>query len=397
MPKCLTLLKSHYSHGRLALLTAAFVMATLLVRCCLPFLYDPGYRPKTMKNISTERVTHCVGRYLVDLPKGFELLTGGWGNIELYYGLGKDFETVYATVKGGRYTQQSFWDAVNAHREELKRTLNNETKGPMLIAAQQINNQSALVRQLPKQSFAGSLKSEVHVLVGSRYVILEQASYDKSERIGELTYKNVDPAPAETRLKTIAAKLKSYERAERALPGFCMQGVLFDVGQDDETAIFHFRSSDFWDVFIDVNYHAVTGQPSKGLIERSHEGFNRWHSTFAGKIAVLRERQATLGGGAAEESLIKTVQPVTQHIFDIERRSSEKRTLDNPFFGLTLTTGNEYQRPLAPGENAPPFSKLEYYDEERKVVVHRDDNASLSDQQVLELWDGIVDSVRKRN
>ncbi|MDP9878479.1 hypothetical protein J2W25_002540 [Variovorax boronicumulans] len=354
----------------LALLLTLFAAASRLG--ALPFIYAPAYTPKTMTTIASQRTTHCIGRYLITLPTDFELITGGWGDIELYYGLDANFQRVYATVKSELHDYESFWKEVNRRQSELKGATNAATNGSVLLLAEQLGKLSALLRRLGDENYGLSIKTELHVLVGQRYVVLEQESYSKDEK--NISYKNSDPAPAEARLKMIASKLLPYRTAERAKPGFCMQGVLFDVGQDDETAIFSFRAKSLPDIEIDVSYHAVTGQPREGILTR-RKGESRIYPEFLSIIATAREGLGKLGGAPAEESLIKTTRPVTQHNFRIERRDAERRTLDRPFFGIALTTGNEY------GQSGKR---------------HSEDNASLSDAQVLSLWDEIVASVHKR-
>lgn len=361
---------------RCPVVVAFALLLTLLAAASLPvwisLFYAPSYTPKTMTTVNPRRTTHCVGRYLVTLPSDFELFTGGWGDIELYYGLDKNFQRVYATVKPGFYDYESFWKEVNARQFELKRTTNTGTDGSMLLHAEQLGRLSALLRRLGDERYGLSIKTEVHVLIGQRYVTLEQESYSKDDN--DISYKNADPAPAEVRLKMIASKLVPYQTAEGTKPGFCMQGVVFDVGQDDETAIFGFRARDLPDVTLDVSYHAVMGQPGEGLLARRKDAY-RIRPEFLSMVAILREGPAELGGAPAEESLTKVTRPVTQHSFRIERRDEERRTLDRPFFGMALLTGREY------GEGPK----------------HRDqDNASLSDAQVMTLWDEIVASVRKR-
>ena len=81
--------------------TAPLLAGALLSGCSL-FVQAQSYTPQTTATLTTERTTHCIGRFLIDLPSNFELKTGGWGDIELYYGLDKNFKRVYATVKPGR-------------------------------------------------------------------------------------------------------------------------------------------------------------------------------------------------------------------------------------------------------------------------------------------------------
>lgn len=386
-------LRRHYSHRRLVLSMLVLAVAAALLRGWLPFLYAPPYSPETMTPLTTQRTTHCIGRYLIDLPSNFELRTGGWGDIELYYGLDKNFQRVYATVKQGRYTNEEFWDEVNKRRFELQGTTNLKANGPMLLHGEQIDTSSALLRRLPAETSAGSIKSEVHVLVGQRYVTLEQKSHSQDEN--DITYLKADPGPAEARLKMIASKLLPYENAARAKPGFCMQGVLFDVGQDDETATFNFLTKDVPDVRVKVDYHAVTGQPRIGLYERIDEAQRRYPPL---KLATFEFRRGDrpLAGLPAEELLSKVGLRSTSHNFMIERRDSAARTLDRPYFSVMLSTGNEYMVPVVDPSERPDNTAKVFYSPQDKAMVHRRGNSSLSDEQVLMLWDEVVESVRKR-
>ncbi|CAN5765842.1 hypothetical protein BH11PSE13_BH11PSE13_24290 [soil metagenome] len=365
----------------------------------LPFFYVPRYTPHTMSTVTPQSTIHCIGRYLITLPSDFELRSGGWGDIEMYYGLDKNFQRVYATVKQGRYTSEGFWKEMNERRVLLKGTTNDTIHGSMLLHEEQIDKFSALLRRLPDEESAGSIKTELHVLVGDRYVTLEQQSYDLTAEPlhRHMDYKNADPTPAEARLKTIASKLLPYKNAERAKPGFCMQGVLFsDTGQDDESAIFNFRAKTLPDVFVDVDYHAVTGQPKFGLLQRKKDAYVDDPKLLTG-LATLRERPMQLGGDPAEEALSRTTQSPIQHIFGIERRDKLRRTLDRPFFGVHLTTGNEYRVHIPPGQAPPRDNGVHWsYSPKDQDAIHDADDASLSDEEVLKLWDDTVASVRKR-
>lgn len=358
--------------GLLVVLALLTLLIAASLRGWLPFIYTPGYTPKIMTTVTSQRTTHCIGRYLMTLPSEFELISGAWGDIELYYGLDKNFELVHATVKPGLYDYDGFWKEVNQRQSELKRSINSTVNVSMLLHAEQIGRLSALLRRLGDERYGLSIKTEVHVLVGQRYVTLEQESYSKDQSV--ISYRHADPAPAEARLKMIASKLLPYETAKHNRSGFCMQGVVIEAGQDDESATFEFRARSLPDAMLDVSYHAVTGQPREGLLARGSDA-HRIHPEFHSTIATLREGPAKLGGAPAEESLTKSTRPVTQHNFRIERRDAERRTLDRPFFGIALLTGMPY------GEGASH---------------HDQDNATLSDEKAVQVWDEIVESVRKR-
>ncbi|WP_286557513.1 T6SS immunity protein Tli4 family protein [Variovorax brevis] len=335
------------------------------------------YTLTTMNPIASERQTHCMGRYLIDLPKGFSLQTGGWGNIELYYGLDKNFKRVYATVRSELYTPDAFVKAVRARRDELQGAVNEEAKGPMLLKTEQLGEYAVMLRRHDKELYEGAIRSEVHQLVGQRYVIFDEKSYvPESMALGDTPnkYTHVNTGPTEERLRMISKRLLPYIDATGAPAGFCQQGVVFNVGQDDEVSSFRFFDESRPDVHVEVDYHAVTGQPGEPLFDRgSAVADQRILALFnkAGGV-TLRKRETMLGGMPAQELLDKLSRPIVQHLFNIETRTA-KQSLQQPTLSLKILTGQT---------NGVPQDKQT--------------SSSLSDDQVIQLWDGIVRSVRPR-
>ena len=363
-------LKTH--PGRALTLALVFLAgaAALVATGRTPF-YTPSYVPETMSTIPSERQTHCLGRYLIDLPEGFGQLSGNWGDIQLYYGLDKNFERVYASVHPESFAPEQFEARVAQRLQELRETINTETKAPMLLHAERLPNANAvLLRRMSDKHYDSALKSEVHVLVGNRYVEYEQESYDKKSEFGQLNYRNIDPAPAETRLKMIASKLRPQSAHG---PGFCFQGVIFDVGQDDEVASFKFRSATVRDLWLKIHYHAVKGQPREGLFERNTKYVPDW---LRAQVTTLRKRHRDIAGMNAEEILDSVgSRKLTQHVFYIETRT-DKRSIARPRMTISLETG------------------AAVYDGNQEI---RPEGAStLSDDQVIELWDPMIDSIRLR-
>ncbi|WP_295549090.1 T6SS immunity protein Tli4 family protein [uncultured Pseudacidovorax sp.] len=356
---------------------AKALLALTLTACSL--ISPIPYIPTAMNPLSVETVTHCLGRYLIDLPKGFELYTGGWGDIELYYGLDKDFKTVNASVQPDTYTPEEFISAVRRRRDELNNEVNTAVKTPMLLHTEKIGDYAFLLRRHDSRRYDSSVKSEVHQLVGQRYVIFEQESY-VTEKLYAIKprptdrYKLIDTAPAEERLKMISSRLRPALDAKRSVSGFCQQGVVFDVGQDDERSNFRFFDESRPDVHIDVHYHAVKGQPKESLFERESVGNDSRIRPMlnAGGYVVMRKREITLGGMNAQELLSRFSRPIVQHLFGIATRMPQ-RSLGQPTIEITMMTGTTYG---VPDEQQTP--------------------SSLSDEQARKLWDDMVKSVRPR-
>lgn len=344
--------------------------AALVATGRTPF-YTPSYVPETMSTIPSERQTHCLGRYLIDLPEGFGQLSGSWGDIELYYGLDKDFELVHATVHPESFTPEQFEARVAQRVKELRETINTETKAPMLLHSERLPGlEGMLFRRMSSKVSDGSLKSEVHLLVGNRYVEYEQESFDSETDLDRINFKNIDPAPAETRLKMIASKLRPQSAHG---PGFCFQGVIFDVGQDDEVASFKFRSTTVRDLWLSIDYHAVKGQPSEGLFERDSKYVPE---SLRAQVTTLRKRHREVAGMNAQEILDSVgSRKLAQQVFNVETRI-DKRTFARPTISVFLRTGAEVN--------------------EGNQRIRPEGASTLSDDQVIELWDSMIDSIRLR-
>jgi len=75
------------------LVGTGWALAAALVVVACAQVQPPSFTP--MATIPTERRTHCLGRFLIDLPADFQQDSGPALTTEFYYGLDKDFETVY--------------------------------------------------------------------------------------------------------------------------------------------------------------------------------------------------------------------------------------------------------------------------------------------------------------
>ena len=161
-----------------ALGTALLVAASLLSfwaygRLCITF-----YKPEHMITLSGKIQTQCVGRYLVDVP--VELGRLGIQSSQFIYGLTRDFEEVTVDVKAEDFTRAQFEKTVQARADDLKRYTNNW--GTSKLLTQEMidtpNGKALLLRYLNRGDVDARIKSELHILVGSRYVLLKSNSYN---------------------------------------------------------------------------------------------------------------------------------------------------------------------------------------------------------------------------
>lgn len=226
--------------GALALLVLALFVFYAYGRSAMAF-----YKPHPMTTLSGKTTTQCVGRYLLDTPVEFG--TFGISSAEFTYGLTPDFKTVALEVKHEDYTPQTFFEETKSRIQTLKQTPHDRLPISLLLA-QEVwetpNGNVLMLRYLADETMEiSTVKSEVHILVGSRYAVISGESFLEEERKNETTdqarYKYIDTKPVEARLKTVAQNIKGYRDVTKAPEGFCVAGVVMNektMGYDVERA-----------------------------------------------------------------------------------------------------------------------------------------------------------------
>lgn len=202
------------------------------------------YRPTTIIHLSGKTTTHCVGRYHIDLP--VELGRMGLHSLTLTYGLEIDHRTVDVSIKQQDYTRADFEQAANARIKDIQEE-RTDWGSPTLLASELLttpNGKVLLLRYLNSGSVLSGIDSEVHALVGNRYVVLQTKSpYPEPEppvSKEKPMYTYMDPKPGEELLRKVALNMKGYTDAAQASEGFCAAGVVFNnktMGYDVESGL----------------------------------------------------------------------------------------------------------------------------------------------------------------
>ncbi|MBN9408784.1 MAG: hypothetical protein J0H69_06490 [Burkholderiales bacterium] len=243
--------------------------------------YIPNYKPAVMKTFSPNLRTHCVGRYLIDLPEDM-----GEPDVSLaqfYYGLDRNFKTVEASMpQGEAMAFDEFRRRATARLDELKATKNSGLNIPMLLHSEIVptpNGDALLLRRL--ESDVGSPSTtvtEIHAYVNDRYIQLRGEAYPPDAMYSQSIrpiYPFADHRSVEDRLKKMVQHLRAAKDPLRAGEGFCMNGIVFDaqrIGYDEEKANFSFRSGDLPNrILFEVSMDGKTGQEEKTLLEQVAE------------------------------------------------------------------------------------------------------------------------------
>jgi hypothetical protein len=359
------------------LLLAVLAIAALYVygRIAVQF-----YKPHTMITLSGKNQTQCVGRYLIDTP--LELGRFGIFTSQFIWGLDSNFKSVEVKVEVDDQTQAQFVESTNARISELTTKQNEELKIPLLLA-QEVwetpNGKALMLRYLEDDytSFA-NIKSDLHVMVGSRHAVITGESYEDEHHkapggLHRIAYKFINPKPMEDRLKVIAQNIKGYTDASKAPEGFCMAGVVMNdktMGYDVETALFNARpdEANLPDTQFSINMEGQFYQVKETLIERADRAAREVKAVMAAAGAQwvdLRKGPRQINGLPGLE-FVSATHFSKGVIFQLQVETSlpkDKQSLQRPAFEFELTLGEEKPSPV-------------------------------DQTQALQIWDTLVNSMR---
>lgn len=325
-----------------------------------------------MTALTTQMYSTCMGRFLIDLPKGMG--NGSENNyVTLYYGLGTDFKTVEVTIEALNTTPQAMADSVAKKAADIGKNDNWETKKSMLIEHKAINDHTIYLRYQDSMESSVGFKRELHLLLGTTQIVLLANSF---EGLNE-ALPNQPPEPLETgdqvdaRLYRLASQIHAYDDPAKAGPGFCLGPVVINGDQDEESANISFDM----DKYLDLGFRVDT----KGLTPEKDDSplLDRMKAVQSGSnVHVLRKGQTTLGGMQAQEWLgwIRDEHDNRGLSFTVESMRDHP-ALERPKMTFHLDTGGQ----LTSGPKAGQYV-----------------DSSLTNDEGIALWDAIITSVRPR-
>lgn len=318
------------------------------------FMSEPVVLPKMR--------TQCIGPYLIDLPEGYRLTSGS--EVMLYYGLGKDFDTVKVTVPGRRNESASLKKIVG----KVVRVLEDyqHFKSPsknMLAEVKRIGEDMTLVRSYRSPRMLESFKVDLYVRYENVVALFGDKKYTEDTRT---------LAQVEGHLVDVARNTRYFADPEHAPAGTCLESIAIDAGQDGEQFLAYFLSKEHSDVKFSINLNSLLEKGDGGLLKRVDKaaGMLRLLDITS---STLRRGDRQIAGRAGEELLDagKDHGKVVR-LFTAETLVTEPSTLQRPVLAISMSMG---------GRNAD----AKYID------------ASLSEAEALAWWDAIVSSIRPRD
>jgi len=206
-------------------------------------------------------VTHCLGRFVLDLPSDAEYVGG-------------NYEYGYSTIEMQRMSYESYLQDLDAFEAKL-RSSKHKSSTSLLLKRIAANEKSRVL------SFWADYDADVMVktsgfrwIDGIRYFIQTTANPDKVE----IAAAHVD---------TLLARLRSLTDEVPTVPGFCIAHAIIadDGNSNNESLNAHYRLKSRPDIVIDIATTRNSGRPPESLLSRK-----------PGVLSALGILGATLGG-----------------------------------------------------------------------------------------------------
>jgi len=303
--------------------------------------------------------TVCVGRYLVDLPDELQLR----GDLELYYGLDKEFKTMKVEVLRAKGSVPSFKTIVAERAAALAKEANDDVPSKNMLNSQRaVDEDTVLIRANTEVSDQGYFKALV--------------IFQKGDAIGLVTadiLKGDTPEVVEAKALAIAQRIGFVaDPLGEAGKGTCIGPLRVDAQQDGEVLILGTRGTSHQDMSMRLTINSMIAKSDGGLLKRVAE-----KAGMLEKLGVLtttlRRGKVVIAGRPGEELLDAGAERgKAVRVFAAETVLNKPSTFAEPLLHLSLNTGGQL-----------PVS-AEYVD------------ASLSEKENLALWDAIIKSIRLR-
>lgn len=331
---------------------------------------------KVIKEMTGMMRTHCVGRYLIDLPENF--IWNEFPEVELYYGLDANFKTVNVQIVDGHSSPKKFEARVLKRINSIAADKNRQASGTMLLERRDLGENQIFIKRYKTNVLTRSYTYEVHQLIGDIHISLKANSFPEDTR------------SAEKILVQLTSQLQLINKPlEQQGPGFCLGPVLIDAGSDNEILINHFaRDKNQPDIRLRVYMNAMTPDAE----ERLPEQLKREQSAFEQQPKMLRTGQTRLGAMNADEALMRFEENATvTHVF-VARSTRPVPSLSSPSISMRLHTGGEIS-------SAPMPDPLRYGSDgslPKRYPPPLTVSSSLTTNEAIGLWDAVLKSVRLR-
>lgn len=325
----------------------------LALAACAPIAACDQQRTEKMSKAGW--TTHCFGRLLVDLPSGAKIAPTYriWSNEMLRLALSP--ESLPSEL---------------AERESDLRLQPHETEGS--VFARRVDHEAKGSATL----LAWSLPSWTEGYTAESYFVVEgKAQSSVYKYVGEVEATRLDQALQNRR--DFSAGIHPLSEAERPNgPGYCVDGAVI-AGKEFQSEAFSIevKLPSHPDAVLEL-FASTQAEPDESLLERAG-GF--LGTEVLGRIAgmkTLRRGERDVGPIRAEEYLLRATEGgQTSYIFKWEA-PGKSDSIAEPNISVSLGVLNDSK----PDDDSAPKQPPSFN----------------SDEEAMQLWDGIIDSVRLR-
>jgi hypothetical protein len=237
----------------------------------------------TMSQDNTPQKTHCLGRYLIDLPSDASLKAS--------------FTYAGGLVETRRRVSQSAFEQLVSARETSLKTTPHKLGGNMLVGRTDLDAKKILL-----QSWTDSTTTQ-NIHKNETFIYFQ----DKSTLFTRNTESDATAQPRTVeRSKIIAADYRYREEEE--IPktiGFCINsGLLAPKAPNREEFSASVNVKQYPSLSIGIKSY-VTGAPSGGLAERSNSAIASMSAPVIAGMTILRKTARNIGPIKGEEVLIR--------------------------------------------------------------------------------------------
>ena len=305
--------------------------------------------------------TICLGRFLVDVPAEIDLR----GDVELVYGLDKNFKTVRAELLRSAGAEATFETDVAALLAELTRDYDADTPSKNMLARQQrIDKDTVLVLGHREPTMMGYYRVFVIARIGEA-VALFRAD----------VFKQNTPEEVESRVLAVAARTRYVADGGDRGKGTCIGPLVIDAGQDGERFSLGAKGKTHPDLSVTFSINSMLAETDGGLLRRVDSKAGVLARLGAGG-STLRRGRITLAGRPAEELIDEDKEEgKAVRLFVAETLLAAPSTLSEPRVHIEMGLGGRIK------------------DSENKAL-HVD--PGLDKAESMAIWDAIVRSVQLR-
>jgi Tle cognate immunity protein 4 C-terminal domain/Tle cognate immunity protein 4 N-terminal domain len=321
----------------------------------------------TIAELTKDMRTHCVGRHLVDIPKDFELLDIA-GVTTIFSPKGVDFQEapkMQVEVYEANSSPEQFKTAVDKRISALKSEKHRAKKEQSLfVFSQKISDLKVMIRRQEADAPEGGyFFSEIHLLVDKLHTVATAESFENKY------------SATEKWLIDFAHLISELKGSDSSQKGFCVGPLVVGGQYESEMVDFAFRSKQHPDIFIAIEIDTYGSAAETTLLQRANDPKNLL-KIFDVDYSTLRKGELKVAGIKAQEVLVGF-------------KEKDEDGKDKKEHKLLLETMRD--KPSA----TEPKMKVRLVTGQQDPQGERH-TSSLSDAEVVAVWDAIIKSIRLR-